>query len=38
LEEHAGIQPSDVIVSFTTNSDADWSFGGGKAQFLNGEL
>lgn len=38
LETHAGIHPADVVVSFTINSDADWSFGGGEAQFLTGEL
>jgi phenylpyruvate tautomerase PptA (4-oxalocrotonate tautomerase family) len=38
LADHAGIEPSDVVVTFTINSDTDWSFGGGKAQFLTGEL
>lgn len=38
FETHAGIHATDVVVSFTINSDADWSFGGGKAQFLTGEL
>ncbi|MFM0204064.1 tautomerase family protein [Paraburkholderia fungorum] len=38
LAGHAGIEPSDVVVTFTINSDTDWSFGGGKAQFLTGEL
>lgn len=33
-----GILPSDVMVSITTNTDADWSFGLGRAQFLTGEL
>jgi phenylpyruvate tautomerase PptA (4-oxalocrotonate tautomerase family) len=33
-----GIDPSDVVVSMVENSDADWSFGHGRAQFLTGEL
>jgi phenylpyruvate tautomerase PptA (4-oxalocrotonate tautomerase family) len=32
------VQPSDVIVSLLENSDEDWSFGLGRAQFLTGEL
>jgi hypothetical protein len=28
----------DVIVTFVTNTDEDWSFGLGRAQFLTGEL
>jgi len=38
LKTSCGIEPSDVIVSVATNSDADWSFGGGRAQFITGEL
>jgi len=38
LEAACGIQPSDVVVSMVTNSDEDWSFGHGQAQFLTGEL
>jgi len=38
LKEHVGIEPTDVVVNFTTNTDADWSFGAGRAQFLTGEL
>jgi hypothetical protein len=38
LMESCGITPDDVAVSFTINSDADWSFGRGRAQFLTGEL
>jgi phenylpyruvate tautomerase PptA (4-oxalocrotonate tautomerase family) len=33
-----GILPNDIVVSIVTNSDADWSFGNGRAQFLTGEL
>ncbi|KAB0675512.1 tautomerase family protein [Aureimonas leprariae] len=38
LRERCGIEPSDVKVSFTQNSDEDWSFGNGQAQFVTGEL
>jgi hypothetical protein len=38
LESECGITPSDVIVTFVTNTDEDWSFGLGRAQFLTGEL
>ena len=33
-----GIEQNDIVVSIVTNSDADWSFGNGRAQFLTGEL
>lgn len=38
LHQSCDIAPSDVVVSITINSDADWSFGNGTAQFLTGEL
>src|SRR5215469_14666759 len=38
LETTCGLAPSDVVVSMVTNSDEDWSFGNGRAQFLTGEL
>ncbi|UOQ45547.1 tautomerase family protein [Halobacillus salinarum] len=38
LQERCGIAPEDVMVSIANNGDADWSFGGGNAQFLTGEL
>ncbi|WP_099221765.1 tautomerase family protein [Listeria costaricensis] len=38
LEEKLAIQSSDIMVSIVENSDADWSFGFGRAQFLTGEL
>ena len=38
LQKQCGIAPSDVMVSMVTNSDEDWSFGNGRAQFLTGEL
>lgn len=38
LHDQMGIDPGDVVVNFTINDDADWSFGFGRAQFLTGEL
>jgi phenylpyruvate tautomerase PptA (4-oxalocrotonate tautomerase family) len=38
LERACGITPNDVMVSIVENTDADWSFGLGRAQFLTGEL
>ena len=38
LKKECGIDSSDVVVSVVTNSDEDWSFGNGRAQFLTGEL
>jgi len=38
LADGCGISPSDVVVTFVTNTDEDWSFGLGRAQFLTGEL
>jgi hypothetical protein len=38
LSEKCGISDSDVMISFVENSDEDWSFGYGRAQFLTGEL
>jgi phenylpyruvate tautomerase PptA (4-oxalocrotonate tautomerase family) len=38
LEEATGLAPSDLIVSMVGNSREDWSFGMGRAQFLEGEL
>jgi hypothetical protein len=38
LERSCGIASSDVVVSIVENSDEDWSFGLGRAQFLTGEL
>lgn len=38
LEEHCQISSSDIMVNFMINDDADWSFGYGEAQFLNGKL
>jgi phenylpyruvate tautomerase PptA (4-oxalocrotonate tautomerase family) len=38
LGESCGIAPNDVVVSIVGNSDADWSFGNGRAQFVAREL
>ena len=38
LQKSCGIDPSDVMVSMIENSDEDWSFGLGRAQFLEGDL
>jgi phenylpyruvate tautomerase PptA (4-oxalocrotonate tautomerase family) len=38
LQEHCGIAPSDVMISITQNTDEDWSFGNGRAQFVVGDL
>jgi phenylpyruvate tautomerase PptA (4-oxalocrotonate tautomerase family) len=38
LERSCAIAPSDVMVSIVENTDDDWSFGLGRAQFLTGDL
>lgn len=38
LQRRCGIPPSDLMISFVENSDEDWSFGGGAAQFVTGQL
>lgn len=38
LEADCAIRPEDLIVSVTANERADWSFGLGRAQFLEGDL
>ncbi|CAI3954863.1 4-oxalocrotonate tautomerase family (PptA) (PDB:1BJP) [Commensalibacter communis] len=38
LKENCGIETSDVMTSIVVNSDEDWSFGLGRAQFLEGDL
>lgn len=38
LEASCGLAPTDVVVLIVTNTDDDWSFGYGRAQFLTGEL
>ena len=38
LQASCAIEPADVMVSIVINSDSDWSFGNGRAQFITGEL
>lgn len=38
LATECQISGNDLIVSIVENTDADWSFGNGNAQFLTGEL
>jgi phenylpyruvate tautomerase PptA (4-oxalocrotonate tautomerase family) len=38
LAAQCAVKPTDLIVSVMTNERADWSFGSGRAQFLEGEL
>ncbi|WBL74366.1 tautomerase family protein [Serratia liquefaciens] len=38
LKESCGIEGDDLMVSITTNSKGDWSFGKGVAQYLTGDL
>ena len=38
LQRSCNIPPSDVMVSIIGNTDEDWSFGLGRAQFLTGDL
>jgi phenylpyruvate tautomerase PptA (4-oxalocrotonate tautomerase family) len=38
LVQRCGMKASDVVVSITQNTDEDWSFGYGRAQFITGEL
>lgn len=38
LQTNCDLSPGDLIVSLVENTDADWSFGRGRAQFLTGEL
>ncbi|MBY5603697.1 tautomerase family protein [Rhizobium leguminosarum] len=38
LQAKCSVNPSDVLICLAINSDEDWSFGMGSAQFLTGEL
>lgn len=38
LQANCGLSSDDLIVSIVENSDSDWSFGRGRAQFLTKEL
>jgi phenylpyruvate tautomerase PptA (4-oxalocrotonate tautomerase family) len=38
LNTSCNISPSDVVVCVVSNTDSDWSFGNGRAQFITGEV
>ena len=38
LQQRTGLDPHDLIISVTENTRADWSFGEGVTQFLEGHL
>ena len=38
LDAECGVTPTDLIVSVVANGREDWSFGLGRAQFLDGDL
>ena len=38
LAEVTALPPGDLVVSVVANTRADWSFGLGRAQFLDGDL
>ncbi|WP_338209284.1 tautomerase family protein [Lactiplantibacillus paraxiangfangensis] len=38
LHDQLGLAPTDVMINLSVNTDADWSFGNGEAQFLTGKL
>jgi phenylpyruvate tautomerase PptA (4-oxalocrotonate tautomerase family) len=38
LEADCNVAPTDLIVSIVANGRQDWSFGLGRAQFLDGDL
>jgi hypothetical protein len=37
-QSELGIEGNDIMINLVTNSDEDWSFGDGEAQFLTGRL
>lgn len=38
LQENCALDPKDLLISFMTNTDVDWSFAYGEIQYLNGKL
>ncbi|MFC6182027.1 tautomerase family protein [Lactiplantibacillus daowaiensis] len=38
LHDKLGIAPTDIMINLSVNSDEDWSFANGDAQFLTGDL
>ncbi|GAF40633.1 msaD protein [Agrilactobacillus composti DSM 18527 = JCM 14202] len=38
LHDKLGLRREDVMINLSVNTDEDWSFGNGEAQFLTGKL
>lgn len=38
LEQACGVAPTDLVICVVANGRQDWSFGFGRAQFLEGDL
>ena len=38
LNTRLGVSKEDIMINLVENTDEDWSFFGGEAQFLNGSL
>lgn len=38
LEQKCNINPMDIMINITENTNSDWSFGNGIAQFISGDL
>lgn len=38
LEAQCGLDPKQLIITCSANEQEDWSFGEGRAQFLDGGL
>jgi len=38
LEKQAGLAKTDLMINITENSNEDWSFANGVAQFMTGDL
>lgn len=38
LNTRLGVRKEDIMINLVQNTDEDWSFFGGEAQFLNGSL
>jgi phenylpyruvate tautomerase PptA (4-oxalocrotonate tautomerase family) len=38
LEQDCGVAPTDLVICVVANGRQDWSFGLGRAQFLEGDL
>ena len=38
LEADCGLDPQDLLISLFSNTEEDWSFGHGEAQYVTGTL